>query len=102
MATSRAKPNSASLDDAALAIVQQAGTAARANPMAAVTVVGFASPETGTVESNKALALARAQAVANALAAAGVAQDRIRIEPWGARAYGVTPTESHRVEIVVS
>jgi cytochrome c oxidase subunit 2 len=96
------KPNSASLDDTALAIVQQASSAARANSTAAVTVVGFASPETGTVESNKALAQARAQAVANALVAAGVAQERIRIQPWGARAYGLTPIESHRVEIVVS
>jgi hypothetical protein len=28
-------------------------------------------------------------------------QARIRLEPWGALAYGLTPTESRRVEIVV-
>jgi outer membrane protein OmpA-like peptidoglycan-associated protein len=94
-------PDSASLDDAARGIIQQASAAAKANPSAPVRVVGFASPETGTTESNKALAQARAQSVADGLVAAGVPQARIRIEPWGAIPYGLTPTESRRVEIVV-
>jgi cytochrome c oxidase subunit II len=94
-------PNSAGLDDPARAIIQQASAAAKANPSAMVQVVGFASPETGTAESNKALAQARAQGVADALVAAGVPQTRIRIEPWGAVLYGLTPTESRRVEIVL-
>ena len=64
-------------------------------------VLGFASPETGTVESNKALAQARAQTVADGLVAAGVPQARIHVEPWGAIAYGLTPMESRRVEIVI-
>ena len=73
----------------------------KANPSARVLVLGFASPETGTAESNKALAQARAQTVADGLVAAGVPQARIHVEPWGAIAYGLTPTESRRVEIVV-
>jgi cytochrome c oxidase subunit 2 len=93
--------DSAALDDAARGIVQQANSAAQANPSATVQVLGFASPETGTAESNKALAQQRAQSVADALVAAGVPQARIRIEPWGALPYGLTPTESRRVEIVV-
>jgi outer membrane protein OmpA-like peptidoglycan-associated protein len=89
------------LDNAARGIIQHAGTVALANPPAPVTVVGFASPETGTVEENKALANARAQGVADALVAAGVPRERIRVQPWGALPYGLTPTESRRVEIVV-
>jgi outer membrane protein OmpA-like peptidoglycan-associated protein len=58
-------------------------------------------PETGTTEANKALAQARAQSVADGLVAAGVQQARIRIEPWGALTYGLTPIESRRVEIIV-
>ena len=94
-------PNSATLDDAARGIVRDASAVAQAKPSATVWVLGFASPETGTVESNKALAQARAQSVADGLVAAGVPQTRIRVEPWGAISYGLTPTESRRVEIVV-
>ena len=89
------------LDGAARGIIQDAGTVALANPSAPVTVVGFASPETGTVEENKALAGARAQGVADALVAAGVPRERIRVQPWGALPSGLTPTESRRVKIVV-
>jgi outer membrane protein OmpA-like peptidoglycan-associated protein len=92
---------SAVLDDAAHGIIQHAGTVALANPSSPVTVVGFASPETGTVEENKVIAGARAQGVADALVAAGVPRGRIRVQPWGALSYGLTPTESPRVEIVV-
>jgi outer membrane protein OmpA-like peptidoglycan-associated protein len=94
--------DSVALDGAARGIIQQASTASGANPSATVRVRGFASPETGTAEANKALAQARAQSVADGLVAAGVPQARIRIEPWGALLYGLTPIESRRVEIVVS
>jgi outer membrane protein OmpA-like peptidoglycan-associated protein len=94
-------PNSAAVDDPARTIIQEASAAAKANPSARVLVLGFASPETGTVESNKALAQARAQTVADGLVAAGVPQARIHVEPWGAIAYGLTPMESRRVEIVI-
>ena len=94
-------PNSAALDDAARGIVRDASAVAQAKPSTTVWVLGFAPPETGTAESNKALAQARAQSVADGLVAAGVPQARIRIEPWGAIPYGLTPTESRRVEIVV-
>ena len=96
------KRDSADLDDAARGIVQQASVAARASPSGAVTVLGFASPETGTAESNKTLAQARAQSVADALVADGVPQARIRVQPWGAIPYGLTPSESRRVEIIVA
>ena len=72
-------PNSAALDDPARGIVRDASAVAKANPSATVQVLGFASPETGTVESNKALAQERAQSVADGLVAAGVPQARIRV-----------------------
>ena len=94
-------PNSAALDDPARGIVRDASAVAQAKPSTTVWVLGFAPPKTGTAESNKALAQARAQSVADGLVAAGVPQTRIRIEPWRAMPYGLTPTESRRVEIVV-
>ncbi|TCZ61372.1 OmpA family protein [Roseicella aquatilis] len=93
--------DSAGLDDNARSIIEQAAAQAMQRPGAPVRVRGFTAPEAGTGAYNKALAATRAQHVADHLAAAGVARDRIRIEPRGAVPYESYPTESRRVEIVI-
>ena len=93
--------NSAGLDDPAQNTVRQAAAIATANPAAPVQVRGFAAPDAGTAEFNKVLAQARAQAVADALVAAGVPKGRIQISARGAVDYALMPTESRRVEIVI-
>jgi outer membrane protein OmpA-like peptidoglycan-associated protein len=91
--------DSALLGDNARGIVAMAVDAAKANPQAKVTVRGFASPDTGTVAFNRALSEARARAVAEALVVGGIPSSRIGIEPRGAVAGAMFPTEARRVEI---
>lgn len=93
--------DSAALDDAALGAIRESAALARANPSTIVHVRGFAAPDTGTAAFNRTLAQARAQAVADNLAAAGVPANRIRIESRGAVPFEMMPTESRRVEIVI-
>ena len=93
--------DSASLDPGAQAAIEQMAAAVRADTMAVAHVRGFAAADTGTAAFNKSLAQTRAQRVADALVAAGVAQGRIRIESRGAVPFDLMPTEARRVEIVV-
>jgi outer membrane protein OmpA-like peptidoglycan-associated protein len=93
--------DSAGLDDSARSVIQQAADVARSNPSAAVRVLGFAAPDTGSVEFNHILAQARAQNVADGLVATGVAEGRVRIQSRGAVPFEMMPIESRRVEIVV-
>jgi outer membrane protein OmpA-like peptidoglycan-associated protein len=93
--------DSAGLDDSAQSVIKQAADLARSNPSAPVRVLGFAAPDTGSVEYNHTLALARARNVADGLVAAGVANGRVRIQSRGAVPFEMMPTESRRVEIVV-
>jgi outer membrane protein OmpA-like peptidoglycan-associated protein len=93
--------DSARLGENAQAIVASAANAARANPQAPVAVHGFAAPDSGSAQFNRALSEARAQAVADGLVAAGVPRSRIRMEPRGAVPFELLPTESRRVEIQV-
>lgn len=93
--------DSAGLDDPALATIRQAAAIANANPSAPVQVRGFAAPDTGTAEFNRALAQARAQNVADALVSAGVPKGRIQIASRGAVSFSLMPTESRRVDIVI-
>ncbi len=108
MAPSSAKPvvvfftaDSAALDTGAQSSIRQAAETAAAQPSAPVRVRGFATPDAGSTAFNDSLSRTRAQAVADALANAGVAPARIRIEARGAVAYDLFPTESRRVEIIV-
>lgn len=89
----------AGLDTAARGVVTEAAGRAAANPVLPVRVLGFAAPDTGTAEFNRTLAQARAQGVADALAEAGVARSRIRVESRGATPFTMQATESRRVEI---
>ncbi len=93
--------DSAALDANAQNAIKQAAAATLADPAAVAHVRGFAANDTGTTVFNKVLSQTRAQAVADALAAAGVARNRIRIEFRGATSYELVPTELRRVEIVV-
>jgi outer membrane protein OmpA-like peptidoglycan-associated protein len=93
--------DSAALDDAARAVIQQASSAARSNPFEQVKVLGFAAPDTGTAAFNRVLSQARAQNVADGLIAAGVSASRVRIQSRGAVSFDMMPMESRRVEIVI-
>jgi len=89
--------DSAALGQEAQEVVRGAAAAAR-GATGPVTVLGFAGP-VGGVAYNRALSEARAQAVADALIAGGVARDRVRIVPRGPVPFEAVPTESRRVEI---
>ncbi|WP_137123999.1 OmpA family protein [Roseomonas sp. HF4] len=89
--------DSATLEGEAIEVVRRAAAAARQGT-GPVTVLGFAGPA-GSTAQNRALSEARAQAVADALAANGVARDRIRIVARGPVPFEAVPTESRRVEI---
>ena len=93
--------DSASLDPAAQAAIQQAAEAVRTNPSAIVHVRGFAAPDSGSAAFNKSLSETRAQAVADALVNAGVSRGRLRMESRGAVPFDLMPTEARRVEIVI-
>ncbi len=93
-------PDSASLDDAAKAVIMDAANLAKANPMAPVRVLGFADPE-GTPALNRALSAARAENVAIALRGDGVPAARITVTPRGEVPFEAVPIESRRVEIRV-
>src|SRR4051812_39847090 len=84
--------DSAGLDESANEAIRGAAVTARANASAPVRVLGFAAPDTGTAAFNRALAQARAQAVADGLVAAGVTPARVRIESRGAVAFADIPT----------
>ena len=90
--------SSASLDSAAREVIAEAANLARRYPLQPVRVLSYVSPA-GAPAANRELAEARARAVADALIAAGVPADRIRVEPRGAVSYAAMPTESRRVEI---
>jgi outer membrane protein OmpA-like peptidoglycan-associated protein len=93
--------DSAALDDGAMAVIRQAADAARSAPLESVRVLGFAAPDTGTAAYNRTLAEARARNVADGLVAAGVEQNRVRIESRGAVPFDMMPAESRRVEIAI-
>ena len=93
--------DSAALDEAAQAVVANVATRAKAQPDAIVRVLGFAAPDAGSAQYNRTLALARAQAVQDALVEAGIARPRIRVESRGAVQFEMFPTESRRVEVLI-
>jgi outer membrane protein OmpA-like peptidoglycan-associated protein len=92
--------DSAALGEQAVAVVRDAATAAKANPRAAITVLGYAGPAGGQA-FNRALSEARARHVADLLEAQGVPASRIVIRGRGPTPFELMPTESRRVEIRV-
>ena len=90
--------DSAALNESGLAILRGAADAAKANPRAPVTVLGFAGPA-GSPGLNQALSDARARQVADHLVEYGVERSRIAVRPRGPVFFALIPTESRRVEI---
>lgn len=77
------KPESASLDQGALASIEAVATAASSRPDAPIFVVGTSESKGNTALSN-ALSEKRAQAVAAQLEADGIARERLRVYGAGA------------------
>jgi OOP family OmpA-OmpF porin len=92
--------DSARLDEAGLRVVRDAAALAQRNPGVPVRVLGFAGP-TGGAGYNQALSRARAEHVADELAAAGVARGRITLGARGEVPFTLVEQESRRVEIRV-
>ena len=94
--------DSAAMGPEARAVIAEAAERARARPGVPVAVRGFAAPDgVASPAFGRALAEARAQNVADALVANGVARDRIRVQPRGPVPFEMMPVESRRVEIHV-
>ena len=91
---------SAAMGPEARAVVAEAAERARARPGVPIVVRGLAAPD-GSVGFSRALSEARARNVADALVAAGVSPDRIRVQPRGPVAYEAMQIESRRVEIAI-
>jgi outer membrane protein OmpA-like peptidoglycan-associated protein len=89
---------SAALDDSAQAIVKSAATWANSHPTASVEVAGYADPE-GSPQANRDVSRTRAQRVADALVADGVAKERISVTAHGSVGFAMDPQESRRVTI---
>lgn len=94
--------NSATVDDDAAKVIEQAVRFAKASPKANVTIQGYAAADWGKQAYNMSLSQARAAAVADSMVKAGIARERIRIDPQGATPFGMVPLESRRVEITIS
>ena len=90
---------SSQLSDEALDVVREAAQIARAQGDTQVIVEGYVD-QAGGPAANASLSLSRAQRVADALVQAGVARDRIRLEPRGAA--GDPGVVSRRVEIDIT
>ncbi|GAA0596188.1 hypothetical protein GCM10009416_38150 [Craurococcus roseus] len=91
---------SAAMGPEARAVVARAAERARAWPGVPVVVRGLAATD-GSAGFGRALSEARARNVADALVAAGVSPDRIRVQPRGPVPYEAMQVESRRVEIAI-
>lgn len=72
------------------------------NPNAAVVVCGYADAATGTATVNERLSRKRAQGVADALKAAGIAPDRIKTDFKGDKEQPFSVVEENRVTICIA
>ena len=89
---------SSDLDPEARGVVQAAATAARNAPALPVTVAGY-TDRLNDPGADVQLSRRRAQAVADALAAAGVDRGRVSLQPRGQDREGDPGVERRRVEI---
>jgi outer membrane protein OmpA-like peptidoglycan-associated protein len=93
--------DSAELSGAARATVLRVAEVLRADPSVAVSVVGYCADTPGPAEVAQRLSEQRAAVVADALAAAGIARDRLTTVGRGTADPLATPAASRRVEIQV-
>jgi len=91
---------SAALDDAAVGVINEAATLAKAQRHSLLTVTGFADP-TGSRAANLLLSELRAQRVADLLHGDGVAAARIHPIGVGSVRFVSSAQESRRVEIMI-
>ena len=89
---------SAGLDDSAQQVVATAAGWANGHQSVPVEVTGFADPE-GSPQANIDLSHTRAQVVADALVAHGVAAQRISVHARGSVGFAMDAQESRRVTI---
>lgn len=88
----------ATLNDEAQAAVRQALDAAKAHPAARIAISGF-HDKTGDADRNAQLAKERAQAVRDALTAAGIDAARIELRKPELTEGGADDREARRVEV---
>jgi outer membrane protein OmpA-like peptidoglycan-associated protein len=91
---------SALIDPTADQIVNAAVTAAKADPLAPITITGYAST-IGSVEANTLLARVRAQVVMDALVTAGINRERIKQTGTSPTTFVVEPVEARRAVIQI-
>lgn len=91
---------SAQLDDAAKQTVARAAHSAGDHPDAGVYVVGYAAADNSPA-ANRALSVARAHVVADALRDAGVPPGRIRTHGKGPIEYALDPLQARRVVVSI-
>jgi outer membrane protein OmpA-like peptidoglycan-associated protein len=94
--------DSAALDENAQELLTQIAEQAQERPTAIVRVRGFAAPDAGSPRYNRELAELRARRVAEHLVSVGVDRARVRAESRGAVPFEMYPTESRRVEILLT
>ncbi len=92
-------PFSADLDDGAMGVIAEAGSAAQAAPGHRIVVAGYAD-RAGSTDANQTLSKLRAQVVADGLMAKGVDRGRIVLRPKGSVG-GDPGVESRRVAIEI-
>ena len=73
----------------------------KANPDANVSITGYADQGTGTELRNLVLTKERAEVVAEALKAAGIAADRIRTEFYGTEKDSSFTPENNRLAVCI-
>jgi outer membrane protein OmpA-like peptidoglycan-associated protein len=91
---------SALIEPSADQIIAAAVATAKADPLAPVTITGYAST-IGSVEANTLLARVRAQVVSDAMVAAGVNRERIKQSGTSPTTFVVEPVEARRAVIVI-
>ena len=72
------------------------------HPAAQVTLTGYADAQTGNPRINKTLSARRAQTVADALTAKGIAADRITVDSQGDTVQPFATPEENRVTICIT
>ena len=88
---------SADLDGDAQKVIEQVSAAAAASPRRTIYVAGYAD-QIGSTAANQTLSQLRAQVVADAIVAHGIAKSRVVIRPRGATAAD-PGIESRRVDV---
>ncbi len=96
------KINSAVIRSEEAAKVDELAAYLKKNPTAKVSLTGYADVQTGNPRFNKTLSTKRAQAVADALVAKGIAKERIAVDSKGDTVQPFATAEKNRVTICIT